>query len=89
MNAYCALKLVKLRSTLVELAYENQLADRRFKQASDRLKGLGNKRDELLVPQQLESFAGRHGYRSAEAGQIIVLDTPAQPKGDERLDNER
>ena len=90
MNAYCALKLVKLRSTLVELAYENQVADRRFKQASERLKRLGNARDELLVPHQLEGLAGRHGYRSAEAGQIIVLDSPTHvAEGDERLDDER
>ena len=89
MCAYCGLKLVKLRSTLVDLAYENQLVNRRLQQVNDRLDLLRVSRSQLLVPQRLESFSGRHGYRFARGGQIIILNTDAYVEGDEHPDNER
>ena len=86
---YCGLKLVKLRSTLVDLAYEHKLVNRRLQQVNDRLNLLRVSRSKLLVPQRLESFSGRHGYRFARGGQIIILNTDTYVESDEYPDHER
>ncbi len=69
-----ALSLVHKRARLIQIAYELTKVESELKQANTRLEGLKVKRAELIVPNRLERFAGRHGYLSAEAGQTIILE---------------
>lgn len=66
--------LVTKRARLVSIAYEGRKVELELKRSRERLKQLYVKRSSLIVPQRLEGFAGRHGYRSAEAGQIVLLE---------------
>lgn len=70
----CALSLVHKHARLVQIAYDQNRIEADFQQASTRLETLKVKRAELIVPNRLERFAGRHGYLSAEAGQMIILE---------------
>jgi len=69
-----AVTLVTKRARLVSIAYEGRTVELELKRARERLKQLYVERSSLIVPQRLEGFAGRHGYRSAEAGQIVLLE---------------
>lgn len=74
LATYSAVTLVSKRARLVSIAYEGRQVDLELKRARERLKQLHVERSSLIVPQRLEGFAGRHGYRSAEAGQIVLLE---------------
>jgi len=73
LATYSGVSLVTKRTRMVSIAYEGRRVDMELKRAKERLKQLHVTRSELVVPQRLEGFAGRHGYRSAEAGQIVLI----------------
>ena len=74
LATFSAVTLVTKRAQLVSIAYEGRTVELELKRARERLKQLYVERSSLIVPQRLEGFAGRHGYRSAEAGQIVLLE---------------
>jgi beta-lactamase regulating signal transducer with metallopeptidase domain len=70
---FSALRLVKLRSRLVSLAYETQKAKRDLKIIEEKFTQLRVKRAPLLSSTTyLERLAARHGYRAADDGQIVA-----------------
>ena len=73
LATFSALRLVKLRSRLVSLAYETQKAKRELKMIEERFTQLRVKRAPLLSSTTyLERLAARHGYRAADDGQIVT-----------------
>ena len=73
LATFSALRLVKLRSQLVSLAYETQKVARELKVAEEKLTQLRVQRAPLLSSTTyLESLAERHGYRAADDGQFVT-----------------